>query len=543
VSENKTSIIGLNNWDATGESILSVVSRLAFLNNFTWSEVKKVFVESRVISNSTADATHQSGLLLEYINKLFSDPEKQRCKSFLNYYYPKSVLSPERITYLYSNQIRICPSCAAIGKHLLAHQLSYYDKCPIHKVKLTQTCVQCSSELGRFELRKPSDVLPCYGNFVCSNCGHQNLNLGNSVDSDDFIDLTKKIKQYLISFSIWLEEINYFYEKFHWLNLSKERNPVLLISSSRRISKNKSCCLTEINGYKKKQFIIHTDINKRKGLYSNQEVNYFLTILIEKAMSQLKYLKRRFKITSGQIQNATLLSKFDTIICGDEYSIWAEAFEDLSRLFNNPRSKDTLYKILDDKGEIGVFIVEIWKDSFGKRFLHNSDCDIETILRISILWIRYFIQEHFYALVYSKSLSALNIPSDSLGINKYRSFTCAFEWTTNVVMLDIWSSEIIKQQLITLFDEGFMGYSLKLSDQYKFYKKLAVFECSKSEILAKDKYIESLQTKEIVELSKQEDECIYVNVKNLRINTRMQMMLRWGDNRSLLNRMSSQELM
>lgn len=60
--------------------------------------------------------------------------------------------------------LRYCPSCLENGYHSIFHQLSFFEKCPIHDEKLTTTCSHCKTDF-KYEL-VDAPVMP----FICPWC-------------------------------------------------------------------------------------------------------------------------------------------------------------------------------------------------------------------------------------------------------------------------------------------------------------------------------------------------------------------------------------
>lgn len=60
--------------------------------------------------------------------------------------------------------LQYCPSCLAKGYHSIFHQLSFFERCPIHDEKLTTACSHCKVDYN-YEL-VDAPVVP----FICPRC-------------------------------------------------------------------------------------------------------------------------------------------------------------------------------------------------------------------------------------------------------------------------------------------------------------------------------------------------------------------------------------
>lgn len=109
----------------------------------------------------------QNGIKMNYSSKLLSylkgpvksdffDPFLQSSKVIMNQLFDKE--------YYTLSQARYCPECAKLGYHSVIHQLSFMDKCFIHKQKLV---FLCDCEYSSALVWKRANHLP----FSCGKCG------------------------------------------------------------------------------------------------------------------------------------------------------------------------------------------------------------------------------------------------------------------------------------------------------------------------------------------------------------------------------------
>lgn len=162
-------LIGTYNWNPVGESMWSIVTRLAQRNYLTWVEIRRLFGSKDLQSFKTAktqsaDVPHNfaiPGLCISTGWDLNALPT-----SFSREYRPpwlREDLSATRI----SERLRICPTCVKEGSHWITHQLIDWVRCPIHKEPLVTCCPKCGNELDEFLISNVIADRP----GQCANCG------------------------------------------------------------------------------------------------------------------------------------------------------------------------------------------------------------------------------------------------------------------------------------------------------------------------------------------------------------------------------------
>jgi len=178
-------------WLPIAETIFTVVDKIQNLNSLNDARTRRIFLNER---------------------------HYQRYKSRDNYKLPKSSFDFHSITSktgwedgvlqlsftdrfpnfsrnLWHDKLRVCPECYSHGVHLIFHQSSHWDRCPIHSTELREACPRCQTPLGPYELRRPNHTLGCM------KCGY-NPFLTPQHWIDDRIEQTKPIL--LASYIKWI---------------------------------------------------------------------------------------------------------------------------------------------------------------------------------------------------------------------------------------------------------------------------------------------------------------------------------------------------
>ncbi len=207
-------------WLPIAETIFTVVDKIQNLNSLNDARTRSIFLKER---------------------------QYQSCKSRGDYLLPKSSFDFHSITSktgwnrsvlqlsftdtfpilcrkLWHDRLRVCSECYSHGVHLIFHQSSHWDRCPIHSTELRDTCLYCQTPLGPYGLRRSNHTLGCM------KCGY-NPFLTPEYWIDDRIEQTKPFL--LASYVKWISNIDNYFSRSE-SNHNRSRNKYLWISSPDR---------------------------------------------------------------------------------------------------------------------------------------------------------------------------------------------------------------------------------------------------------------------------------------------------------------------
>lgn len=164
-------------WNPTGETIYSVIYKLKVFNRLTARDTREFFqliVEHRklhhgewfrsdfdvdlIIERTGWPSTHLDASFPDYLfcyDKRFQQDASVRGGKLLF-----SELS-------LSKTLRICPTCYKSGLHLIFHQSTRWNKCPIHNEDLKTTCTKCGTDTNQFINTGSFEKI-----YRCANCGY-----------------------------------------------------------------------------------------------------------------------------------------------------------------------------------------------------------------------------------------------------------------------------------------------------------------------------------------------------------------------------------
>lgn len=152
------SLIGTAGWDPTGESMWSIIRRVAKKNHLSWAEVRcrfgsKAYNSFPAVGGVTFD-DHSRFNVVGFAKLVGWDPECLRASFSLAYKPPWAEDEYDVGNGRVDNQLRICRSCIETGTHLAVHQLVKWHGCPIHDEALTSRCPSCNAPIDYYYVHK-----------------------------------------------------------------------------------------------------------------------------------------------------------------------------------------------------------------------------------------------------------------------------------------------------------------------------------------------------------------------------------------------------
>ena len=152
------SLIGIAGWDPTGESMWSIMRRVANKNHLTWAEVRLRFgtrnYQSYTPAGSVTFDDHKQFNVVAFAKLVGWNPDTLRASFSPAYKPPWAEDNYDAGNGRAHNRLRICPSCIDTGTHLAVHQLVNWHKCPIHDESLTSRCPSCDSPISYYNVSK-----------------------------------------------------------------------------------------------------------------------------------------------------------------------------------------------------------------------------------------------------------------------------------------------------------------------------------------------------------------------------------------------------
>jgi len=165
----RATFIAPADWHPVGESLWCCLNKLAVLNHFTGTEIRRTFLASSTPGQQLSLSAGREWNAEAIADALNIDKEDVALSMVSNY-------SPEHWgddsacrlrSPLAWMRLRYCQTCLIDGFHSPLHQLKRLDRCPWHGQQLRDTCPSCG-EATDYAL---GTKLPWHG-FAC-RCGHQ----------------------------------------------------------------------------------------------------------------------------------------------------------------------------------------------------------------------------------------------------------------------------------------------------------------------------------------------------------------------------------
>ena len=204
---------GTSGWDPYGESILSIISRLAQKNHLDATGIGRIVGKRKHKTFLTEKRLNPENVDVIDLCKL-GDIGAWSGNSFTasfgrEYVWPivRPKLSPRMETNprkisergpLMEN-IRLCHRCAVDDVHLIFHQLRGWSHCPVHEVTLSNVCPKCFKKFGPYTYSYRGIIPPT---TACPHCNWNNNIAGQVSDSDVAIRIRHKMDVVKCSSSI-----------------------------------------------------------------------------------------------------------------------------------------------------------------------------------------------------------------------------------------------------------------------------------------------------------------------------------------------------
>ena len=169
-----STLIGTPRWDPSGESMVTVLEKLAILNDFSAGDLARmvgVKGANTFGSLTRCDASDPSTIRTGRLCKLAGWKPTVLESSFPAAYRPapSDAPVPDWRFFDVASSMRLCMQCSEQGVHLVLHQFSEIAGCPIHLTPLIDACPRCRAPLSRHAY--PPDCH--HTSFSCSSptCG------------------------------------------------------------------------------------------------------------------------------------------------------------------------------------------------------------------------------------------------------------------------------------------------------------------------------------------------------------------------------------
>lgn len=508
-------LIGLSKREVLGESILGIISKTAADNYLCWREIKLIFLDKPrkgPLCNRTLDAYQDYGIDFTAISSLYVS-ENDYKKSFGNFYFP-SWIPCDRLekSQLCHQNITICPECAKLGKHLFLHQIKLFDYCPIHKIKLRDTCSSCSKQIGYFEIDSGNRKNEIYNAFKCRFCGHENLTF-NNISSKNLKLFQNNLKSFLKAYEFWLTDINKIYSQYAWMNIYGNLNIALTISKPpEQVWKSLQNSVLFIKG--EVEYELSSGASKlpdRASILQKQlSFNNLCQELLLFSQDQLTKIKSRFNISRNQCRTAYFLTSYTNIFFGENYTIWAHAYVEVCHVMNYKYQRA---HELSDVFSSHYWLIGMWYSHFAipllKYFEIRDANHVKMLVQLSKIWIRKFIVQLFSNEVYRLCKGLIGIEQDiwSRLIDRvgehypFLSLVVAYKMEPGTKKIWFWREGPAIKDLIILQKTGFNGFTPIKQQCFSNYRKLhSVFKIN-DKPLNKHDYLEMLSKKPIVKTS------------------------------------------
>ncbi|AFI84763.1 hypothetical protein Q7A_1946 [Methylophaga nitratireducenticrescens] len=507
-------LIGLSKREVLGESILGIMSKTAADNYLCWREIKLIFLDKPnkgPLFNRTL-ASQCDGIDFTAISSLYVS-ENDYKKSFGYFYFP-SWIPFERLekSQLCHQNITICPECAKLGKHLFLHQIKLFGFCPIHKVKLHDTCSSCSKQIGYFQIDSGNRKKEIYNAFKCKFCGHENLTF-NNISSKNLKLFQNNLKSFLKDYEVWLTDLNKIYSQYAWMNIYGNLNIALTLSKPpEQVWKSLQDTVFFIKG--EVEYELCSGASKLPDsasiLQKKLSFNNLCEELLLFSQDQLTKIESRFNISRNQYRTAYFLTRYTNIFYGENYTIWAHAYVELchAMYYRYQRGHE-----FSDVFSSHYWLIGMWYTHFAAPLLkyfeiHDAN-HVKILVRLSKIWIRKFIVQLFSNEVYRLSKGLIGIEQDiwcrlidRVGEDHpLFSLVVAYKMESETNKVWIFREGPAIKDLIFLQKSGFNGFTPIKQQCFTNYRKLhSVFKISGKPFNKYD-YFEMLSKKPIVKIS------------------------------------------
>lgn len=489
MGNERTSLIGLLDWNAEGESILNIISKISVLNHFKWIELKRMILDDNLDWDSPSQINKVPKIKAEIILKIFDQLSSIK-KSDPTYFNPCNVDN----LYPYVSNIRLCRKCANIGIHLSIHQSHIFDHCPIHNCLLTDKCEFCKEVFGKYHFEIKNKRTDVFNLFKCKNCGHENINYKNNKSHNLKKRFRQKFNIFLNEYENWLVEVNEMYQqrlwnhKIYgpfsysicmqiceaplWVRKKYENQPQLTYGE---------LWFQDGEGIKD-DFTI--PIKSIHAIYKTHPgVDYVVETLYEDIKNQLRILRKIFKINKEQISIARCAKHYNNIFWGKNCSIWAQAYIEVENTL-------THHSIGDLEHICGGYLsrswlIRYWYIDFAEKlyiqFRLKRRTDVFLMLKLSKIWLKKITLQLFSMALLEAYLDLLSIVDKTrssksvlrtVTYDLQDSMLTSFEIGGKECRLCIWREGPSLIELIQLHRNGFNGYSPNLRMNYKNYKTI-----------------------------------------------------------------------
>ena len=164
-------LIGTKQWNPYGESILTIIEKLRQFNSWSYAELTQLvgaYGPSTFEANERSDPGRRATLDTRRLLALAGWSADALDASFPAFYRLPDADSDvsDSLFFDLAPSMRLCPSCAHNGLHLLLHQSRSFARCPIHQDALIERCPTCSKPLKLYDY--PPDEHHSMG---CNHCG------------------------------------------------------------------------------------------------------------------------------------------------------------------------------------------------------------------------------------------------------------------------------------------------------------------------------------------------------------------------------------
>jgi len=157
VVSHKARLNGTSDWKPFGESMLSIIHRICVVNQLGMSNLPILFGRYGAKTfkiDKRLNPENKDGIDLDKLSQLCSWDVNTLSGSYGEFYVWPALWFPTKFSKHNNNEkiierrplhknIRLCPTCALDGVHLVIHQLRGWALCPIHKEKLLNACPSC----------------------------------------------------------------------------------------------------------------------------------------------------------------------------------------------------------------------------------------------------------------------------------------------------------------------------------------------------------------------------------------------------------------
>lgn len=152
-------LIGLRDWDPTGESMLLIVQKLALRNRLRKARLSRLIGGKGPITfeaECRQDPDNPDALNLDHLQAFSGWQRHQLRASYSDYYvWPWQVNDLCRsIDVPMDDRMKLCLDCARLGDHLLIHQMMDCQRCPIHRSALITRCPACKRTLSAYRFHQ-----------------------------------------------------------------------------------------------------------------------------------------------------------------------------------------------------------------------------------------------------------------------------------------------------------------------------------------------------------------------------------------------------